>query len=139
MSFEDLPDDWVERPLDEPRLVTDVLDLVVSLQDRLAGGLAVLMCDEGHRLLQPCVISDLNYLASDAEREIALSNVVDVMDRPGSLLVAIARPDGLSITADDHAWARAMARACADDVELLGVHVVTMHGSREVPFADSAA
>ena len=134
MSFEDLPDGWIDLPLEDPRLVSNVLDLVVSYTDRVDGGLAILMCDDEHRLVQPCMISDLDYLASEDERHRALRNVVDVMDRQGSMHVAIARKDGLSITPDDHVWARAMSRACSHAVELLGVHVVTLHGSREVPF-----
>lgn len=139
MSFDDLPADWPDRPLDEPHLVSDVLDLVVSIKDRLAGGLAVLICDDEHRLVQPCMISELDHLASHTDRQHALANVVEVMEGQGSLLVAIARAEGLSITADDHAWARAMWRACTGDVELFGVHVVTVHGSREVPFERTAA
>jgi hypothetical protein len=137
MSFDDLPDDWADRPLDDPKLVADVLDLVVLDRDRLARSLAVLLCDERHRLLQPCLISDPDYLASEDERFHALRNIIVAFelfaDGKGSLLVALARRDGLSIRADDHVWARAAQRACTGDVELLGVHVVTMDGSREVP------
>jgi hypothetical protein len=49
MGFEDLPRDWVDLPLDDRVLVTDVLDLVVSLQDRLDGALALLLCDARHQ------------------------------------------------------------------------------------------
>jgi hypothetical protein len=30
MTFDDLPDDWSDRPLTDPALVADVLDLVSS-------------------------------------------------------------------------------------------------------------
>jgi hypothetical protein len=139
MGFEDLPREWVDLPLDDPQLVGDVLDLVVSLQDRLDGGLALLVCDAEHRLVLPCVISDLDYLAPEHQRRRALRTVVDAIGVEGSLVAAIAREDGLSITTDDHVWARAMWRACDTDVELLGVYVVTVHGSREVPFANGTA
>jgi hypothetical protein len=72
MGFEDLPREWVDLPLDDPQLVGDVLDLVVSLQDRLDGGLALLVCDAEHRLVLPCVISDLDYLAPEHQRRRAL-------------------------------------------------------------------
>jgi hypothetical protein len=135
MGFEDLPRQWVDLPLDDPRLVTDVLDLVISLQDRLDGGLALLVCDAKHRLVQPCMISDLDHLAPEHQRRRALRSVIAQFGGEGSLVAAIAREDGLSITDDDHAWAHALWRACERDVELLGFHVVTLHGSREVPFA----
>lgn len=135
MGFEDLPRDWVDLPLDDRALVTDVLDLVISLQDRLDGALALLLCDARHRLVQPCVIGDLDMLAPEDERRRTLRTIVEVMGGQGSLVGAIARREGLSITTDDDTWARAVWRACAGGVELLGMYVVTMHGSREVPFA----
>ena len=49
------------------------------------------------------------------------------------MLVAWPRDVGLIITAEDQAWLRAAKQACGDDVRLLGVHVVTMTGSRVVP------
>jgi hypothetical protein len=55
----------------------------------------------------------------------------------GSVLLAIARADGLSLTPDDELWARS-AVAAADGYRLLGIHVVTMHGSREIPRAAAA-
>jgi hypothetical protein len=68
MSFDDLPDGWTQQPLTDPRLVADVLDLCVSDADRCAGALAILMCDEEGRLLQPGIISDLDYDSSETER-----------------------------------------------------------------------
>jgi hypothetical protein len=133
MSFQDLPHDWLDLPLEDPRLVTDVLDLLISLPDRRGGGLALLLCDQEHRLVAPCIMSDLDHLAPEDERRRTLRAVVEGMRGEGSLLAAIARSDGLSITPDDHVWARALRQACGSDAELLGVYVVTVHGSREVP------
>lgn len=133
MGFADLPDDWSDRPLTEPRLVADVLDLVLSERDRRAGALAVLMCDDDDRLVQPVVISDLEPMATEDDRARALSVITGAMGGSGSILVAVARRDGLSITDDDQVWARAARRASVDEVRLLGVHLVTATGSREVP------
>ncbi|MDP9397467.1 MAG: hypothetical protein M3P96_06400 [Actinomycetota bacterium] len=132
MSFDDLPENWAERPLDEPGLVADVLDLVVSEADRRAGALAVLICDDQGRLLQPCVVSPLPPAPSEGEREHAVRMFAGAVGPGGSLLLAIARRDGLSLTDDDHGWAAAARRACGAEVRLLGVHVVTAGGSREV-------
>ena len=133
MSFYDLPDDWAERPLDEPTLVADVLDLVVSEADRRAGALAMLLCDDQWRLLQPCVVSPLDPTPSENERVRVVQVFAEALGAGGSLLLAIARGDGLGLTQDDHAWAAAARRVCdAARVRLLGVHVVTLCGSREV-------
>lgn len=56
----------------------------------------------------------------------------DAMGDTGSVMVAVARRDGLSIRAADRALARAARAACGERVRLLGVHVVTLAGSREV-------
>jgi len=133
MGFTDLPDDWSDRPLTEPRLVADVLDLVVSERDRREGALALLMCDDEGRLVQPVVISDLEPAATEDDRCEALTVFTSAISGCGSILVAVARRDGLSITDDDRVWARAARRAGGGEVRLLGVHLVTTTGSREVP------
>jgi hypothetical protein len=56
----------------------------------------------------------------------------------GSVLIAIARRDGLSATPDDQLWARA-ALGALTSWRLLGVHVVTVRGSRPVRRPASAA
>jgi hypothetical protein len=140
MSFDDLPDGWKERPLTDPRLVADVLDLIVSDADRRAGGLAVLLCDEQGRLMQPGIISDLDYESSEAERAEMLGGFVTTMTEWfDSVMFALARADGLSITADDQSWARAVQCACSGELRLLGFHLVTRDGSRLVPGTVAAA
>jgi hypothetical protein len=134
MSFEDLDDDWKQRPLTDPRLVADVLDLCVSDADRCAGALAVLMCDDEGRLLQPGIISDLDYDSSEAERGRMLGTfVTHLSEFFDSVMFALARADGLSVTADDERWARAVQYACAGKVRLLGFHLITRDGSRLLP------
>jgi hypothetical protein len=140
MSFDDLPEGWKDLPLTDPRLIADVLDLVVSDADRCAGALAVLMCDEQGRLLQPGIVSDLDYNSTEAERSALLASFVSTLaEFFDSVLFAIARADGLSITPDDEAWARAVRYACSGEVRLLGFHVITRDGSRLVPGTVAAA
>lgn len=140
MSFDDLPEGWKKRPLTDPRLVADVLDLFVSDADRRAGALAVLLCDEEGRLLQPGIISDLDYDSSEAERSAMLAMFVSPLTEWfDSVLFALARADGLSITADDQRWARAVRYACAGEMRLLGFHLITRDGSRLVPGTVAAA
>jgi hypothetical protein len=139
MTFDDLPDDWPDRPLTDPALVTDVLDLVVMDRDRRAGSLCLLLCDDRARLLQPVAISEPDELLSEHDRDQGLTTVIGALGRGGAVLVALARADGLSIRDDDVRWRASCERVCsAVGVRLLGVHVVTCDGSREVP-ADLAA
>ena len=133
MTFEDLPDDWSDRPLTDPALVSDVLDLVVFEKDRAAGAVSFLLCDDEARLVQPFTIGELPATMTQAERMRCVSVMVEGMGHRGAMLVALARDDGLSITAEDLAWCRAAEEACGSSVRLLGVHVVTMTGSRVVP------
>jgi hypothetical protein len=140
MSFQDLPDDWIQRPLTDPRHVADVLDLIVSDADRRAGGLAMLLCDDQGRLQQPVFISDVDHDSSEAERCLMFSRFVGhLASQVDSILFALARADGLSITADDESWARAIQYACSGEVRLLGFHLVTRDGSRLVPGTVAAA
>ena len=139
MTFHDVPRDLAQRPLTDPRLITDVLDLCVPFPDREAGALCVLLCDEQDRLAQPMVIGEIGRPSAD-ERLQMLGNMFLIARElmpSGSVLLAVAREDGLSLTPDDELWARSAASA-AGGYRLLGVHVVTMHGSREIPRAAAA-
>jgi hypothetical protein len=135
MTFDDLPDDWSDRPLTDPALVADVLDLVVLARDRQQGAVSFLLCDEDARLVQPVTITDIPATAAVDDRRRCLRTVVGAMSGRGGLLVAVAREDGLSVCASDEAWRDAAVAECSDGVRLLGVHVVTQAGSREVPAA----
>jgi hypothetical protein len=141
VSFLDLPDDWTERPLTDPRLVADVLDLVMSDADRLAGCLAVVMCDEQDRVCGVSVLTDPHNVRSQADKCRAISVHVEANSGKGgaSLLFALGRPDGLSLTPDDEHWAQAARQECTGEVRLLGFHVVTRDGSRQVPGTTAAA
>ena len=141
MSFEDLPPGWRERPITEPALLPDVLDLVVSERDRRRGALYALICDEEGRLMVPVAISDDRPVVAE-ERPAMAHGLVRTVAQVGpglGLLVAIARRQGLSLRPEDHDWARLIAEECGEDVRLLGVHVVTLDGSREVPRVAPAA
>jgi hypothetical protein len=135
MTFEDLPNNWSDRPLTDPALVSNVLDLVVFAKDRAAGAVSFLLCDDEARLVQPVTIGELPVTMTQAERVRFVSVMVEGMAHRGAMVVALARDDGLSITAEDLAWCRAAHEACGSTVRLLGVHVVTMTGSRVVPAA----
>ena len=135
MSFHDLPDDWPDRPLTDPLLVPDVLDLVVGEHDRVTGCVGVLVCDADCRLVQPMVVSIQT--ADDWPRvmEQIVSVVLEVLgdDMAGVLIVALGRPDGLSITDHDRLRCDELRAALAPTSwSLGGVHLITVGGSRLV-------
>ena len=135
MSFDDLPSDWPTRPLTDPQLVADVLDLIVTERSRDAGALYFLLCDPHDRLAVPVALDDLDRDASRADRVRVLSGLLSAgahLDEPGSVLVAIARRGGLSVTAEDELWAECVL-AALDRWRLLGIHLVTRQGSRPLP------
>lgn len=133
MAFTDLPDNLPELPVSDPRYTADFLDLVVPECDRRRGALAVLLCDDDDRMLVPMVIGDVPEDLSDDERERMVVTIVDATAGSGSVLLAVARADGLSVRPGDLAWRRAAERACSGGPRFLGLHVVTVAGSREVP------
>ena len=139
MSFDDLPDDWSVRPLTTPTLVADVLDLVLAEADRRAGALAFLLCDDTGRLLAPAVVTDVPDDVDDEEKRRMIETFVRPLGPAGTLHLAIGRQDGLSIRPSDRAWASAAAEVCAGGPRLLGFHLLTLHGYRELRLPPVAA
>jgi len=136
MSFDDLPPDWPDRPLTEPALVADVLDLIVSHRARHVGALVLLLCDGSDRLVQPVEITEPHVAGDVHEFAAGLRSLFDMLadlDPAAGVIAALARRGGLSVTPDDARWAEAIARATAGRVRLLGVHLVTPDGCRPVP------
>ena len=135
MTFDDLPDDWPTRPLTEPQLIDDVLDLLVDERARRGRCLAVLVCDEQVRLVQPLLIEDLPARCDPDLVQRTVDIVLEAMSdlARGSLLVALGRADGLSITDDDRQWVAATHDALASTGwSLRSARVITLHGSRVI-------
>lgn len=143
MSFVNLPPDWAQRPVTDPDITADLLDLVVGDRDRHEGAIGLLLCSPGGRLLQPVVVSAPRdeVLADDYRR------VFDVMAhafgdppddvRPG-LLVALARPDSRHAGREDDQWRAAAVASCEEHgIDLLGVWVVTPDVIRPLPAPQS--
>jgi hypothetical protein len=134
MAFTDLPPQWAERPIHHPALVADVLDLLVPLSDRRAGALLVALCDAQGRLLQPCLVEGEPGHAEARRTPRFFAEALAELSPGGSMLVGIARSAGLSARPDDLEFAAAAQDACAEHgLRLLGVHVVTLEGSRPIP------
>jgi hypothetical protein len=142
MAFTDLPPDWPTRPITDPALLPDVLDLVVDERARVTGSLFLLFCDRGDRLVLPMEIGELASAPTGhaaAEMLLPIMRKVSDMEPDGGVLAAIARPGGLSVTRDDVAWADTVCTAARGLLRLRGVHVITLDGSRPVPADRQAA
>ena len=137
MTFEDLPPDWPTRPVTDPDITADVLDLVVRDADRVDGALCLLLCGEGRRLVQPLVIPRVpTTLRPDDRRRVfeALRHVVADRGFRGGVLVAVARARHAYVTDDDRAWHEAAIDALDDiGIELLGMWIVTRGVIRQMP------
>lgn len=130
MTFEDLPEDWPHRPVTDPALFDDVVDLVVTERDRGRGALYILLCDEGGRLLQPCAVTDLGPGCEPDPQLIEPFAKALVRQCPdGGLVVVVAR-GGVPVAREtDVRWARAAEAVCAGwDARLLSAAVATPAG-----------
>ena len=143
MSFEDLPPDWAQRPVTDPAITADLLDLVVGDRDRHQGAIGLLLCGPSGRLLQPVVVSvSRDEVQGDDHRrvfDVMAQAFGDLSDgaRPG-MLVAVARPDYRHAARDDARWRDAAVTSCAEHgVDLLGVWLVTPDVIRPLPLPDS--
>jgi hypothetical protein len=139
MSFEDLPADWPDHPVDHPAFCADILDLFVSERSRQRGCLFLLVCDAQHRAVQPIEILDIE-IAPPADTVALLKQMVPTLQEfPGcTLLTAIARPGRLKVFWCDAAW-RDCIVAAFDGIPLLGVHLVTPAGSLAFDVGPAAA
>jgi hypothetical protein len=135
MNFENLPKNWDESPVDRPDRIADLLDLLVSESARDSGALLILICDRDGYLLAPCIVEEIPREPSAAECRQALSGFVQAIRSEGracSVLLAVGRSDGLSVTEADQRWRVAAEELCGDDIRLLGVHLITHHGTRPI-------
>lgn len=131
MGYEDLPRGWAERPITDPEIYGDVVDLVVSDQARRVGALYLLLTHPDGRMLQPVAVHDVTPGApglDDAHRwRVFLAELAG--HGACSLVVARARRGPAELTPDDDALFRALASAAeAAGLELHGRAVATPSG-----------
>lgn len=132
--------------LTDPEVAGAALEMFLEPDDRVAGGLAFLLCDRDGKLLQPILVDDVPDPVTTSDRRAALqwaiglcTMVGDEHSGPLGLLLAITRETG-PVCDGDRAWHQVALDACAQaDVPLLGVHVVTLHGALALPTAPRAA
>lgn len=141
MTFKDLPEDWPDIPLTDSDHIADVLDLFVDFRARYDGAILVLVCDGGRRPIQPIQIDDVE-ASPPAQAWEYLPRLATTIAQahPGStVLFAIARSGGLSIRAADRRWRQCLEESFKPYVTVIGTHVVTPDGSRNVHDAGEAA
>jgi hypothetical protein len=137
MSFDDLPDDWPDLPLDTPGVGADVADLVVGIADRENGCLGFLLTDDQGRLAQPLVVGGVSDDAEPAVVAASLDAILaPVRDRGGSLGFVRGRPGSVLLTDGDRAWHEAVLDACRHaDVPVIGAWLATPAVVRPFPAA----
>jgi hypothetical protein len=136
MTFSDLPTNWLSRPLTDPTLAANAIDLFVTEADRRRGVLAALICD-GRARFRTSMLLDLPRdapLASAKSCVRALAPLVPVLEgRPdGALILALGRPrpDPTS----DHDWTQAAIQTCRTaSIRLLAFYLATPTELRAVP------
>ena len=135
MSFYKLDPAWTTRPLTDPALALDVVDLMVSLGERRRGTFTVLLCDPDDSYRATITIdlpSQFAHLSPargtpDACSS-ALSPIIPALHTaPGTaLILALGRPGPASCPDLDTEWAQAAAHLCqAAGVRLLGFYIAT--------------
>ncbi|MEV8376254.1 hypothetical protein AB0P21_26165 [Kribbella sp. NPDC056861] len=125
MTFTDLPPNWLQLPLTDPTLATNVVDLYVSVGDRRHGVLSALLCDAQARFLA-AIHLDLPEnapLTSPKSCAKALAPLIPALQlRPdGALLLALGRPT--HDPTSDQAWLQAAQHTC----QTAGIHLLAFY------------
>jgi hypothetical protein len=135
MTFYDLPEDIRTMALTDPVVQADVVDLILGLEVRHGGGVALMVCDSDDRGVQPVVVSDI---PADAEatglRDLLNLLLPMVGETHGSVLVGRGRRRGLVPTDRDREWHQCAIDACRrHGVRLLGFYLATPQGVQAMP------
>ncbi|MFK4084565.1 hypothetical protein ACI2LF_10685 [Kribbella sp. NPDC020789] len=135
MSFLDLAPTWSDRPLTDPTLAADVVDLMVSQGDRRRGTFAAILCGPD-AYFRAVVAIDLpsefaghpHSLDTPGLCATALHPIIPALrTEPGAaLLLALGRPGPPEWPEIDNEWSTAATHLCrAAQVPLLGFYIAT--------------
>jgi hypothetical protein len=141
MSYHDLPADLRTIPLTDRTVQADVIDLILGIDERRSGALALMLCDEHDRGVQPIVLSDLAPTAPAVELRRLLDLLLPMVGQAGgAILLGRGRRRGLMPTDADRAWHQATIEACdRHEVRLLGFYLASPDGVEALPAAISQA
>jgi hypothetical protein len=141
MTFSDLPANWLTRPLTDPVLAANAVDLFVTEAERRQGVLAALICDRRARF-RTSILLDLPRdapLASPKSCIRALAPLIPVLEsRPdGALILALGRPRPDPPSDDD--WTQAAIQTCRSaSIRLLAFYLATPTDLHAVPLPSPA-
>ncbi|HYN67206.1 MAG TPA: hypothetical protein VES93_09985 [Ornithinibacter sp.] len=135
MSFDDLPENWSDLPLDTPGLAADVADLVVGHRDRLGGCVGLVLTRADLTMSQPAVINDVDDTVEPEElRPFLVQLCRMVAETGGALLFVRGREGSVLLTDSDRRWHQMATDACrAGGVALVGAFLATPAVVRAFP------
>lgn len=136
MSYLDLPDDWPSRPLDDPCVGPDIVDLCVRDSDREEGGLSVLYCRRDGSLAQP-VFFEARHAVDLLETAERLVEAAAELPGVGGVVVSVVRPGGAVDDGDRMAHQRVIEVCRALGLRLFGMYVVTRARVTPLPLAEA--
>ena len=135
MSFDTLPENWGELPLDDPGLAADVADLVVGDADRHGGCVGILLTHPDLRLAQPCVVNEIGDTMAPEEFGPYLAQLCRlVAESGGAVLFVRGRPGSVLLTDTDRRWHQVAVDTCREQgVRLVGAYLATSSAVRSFP------
>lgn len=140
MTFADLPQNWSQRPITDPDIFADVLDLVCDDTSRRSGALYLILCEPDGRLISPIAIDKVpqtrppQEIADSVKRLFA--QLVTDPELPSTLVVAVTRPGSPTLTTRDRMLREALNAAALEcGVTLLGFGIATPHAIHTFPGA----
>lgn len=132
MTFHDLPPHSRDLPLDDPTLRADLVDLVVSLEAREGGCLALLLLDDDHVCTTPVLVEQMGVPDASQVREV-LRTFLGRLAAPAAV-VAIGREGSGLFTDADRACHQAVVEECREHgITLLGTYLASDNHVREMP------
>ena len=131
MTFEHLPSGWADRPLTNPDIFADAVDLFASDASRYAGCLYLLLCDARVQLIQSVAIDQWDFDATAAEQRRCLQTLLGHLADLGirDLVAVLARRGRAAPIGNDHQTASVLRDVCeGHGIRLDGLAIATPTG-----------
>jgi hypothetical protein len=122
-----------------PDAISDHLAAEISPLERAMRTVRFVLCDQENRVLVHCPVHGEGPPRDEAQCVQVVSLFAGtVAHADAALVVVLTRPGPDSVTEWERLWFRAAHVACAEhEVRLLGVHLLTPTGQREVHHDDA--
>ena len=142
MTYSDLPAGWAERPITDPDLFDDVVDLMATDASRETGCLYVLICDDAGRLVQPLAFDRYPFDDSRPRQDEHAATLCGVLRQAGvrRVVLVIARRGHPALTGNDRQFRAALSSAALwRGIDVLAGAVATPSGIAAWPARDVEA